>query len=818
MRDLGNALKKKRLVVVFDNMDRLPPDKLRELWSSIHTFFTESSFTGIWVMVPFDRNHLSMAFEKNPNARGTRLSEEFLRKTFSVVFRVPPPVMTDWHRFFERKFDEAFEDEAGERLEVRKIFDQSGMQVTPRSIIAFINELVGIRLASQDKIPLRHVATFLINRKKILKDPVGRILDGSLLGIGASALEVDAEFADSIAALAYGVPLASASQVALYREIQNSVGRRDTERLLELSTHPGFVDVFEQVARSEDVAVVEAIAAVEFIEETGTDTGHAGQIRGIWDEICRRQISETVSEQRFTETYHSLLIHISEKHRLAFVRYLVRGYAQVPEGVFSGNGYYSALSNLHESVHANGMMIDVFAEVRPHVVGANIFNEFVRSAGSQYKKFRVSCDTAEMQEYLIENSRGKWQELGSTSHLAELVDDYDFAEVEECLEQRIARGQLSVEDVGPFYELYKAVSSTRPLKLPANQYLAGLVSQVGEDSPSLPDLLAMRLAKGRELENIGGVSANLVGSRDEDLAEKVAPCIEYYEEYGNLLINSLSWSRPLMQKVLSHLTLSPNVHLISNVAEALRSYDALYELLNVEPAIFLRKLDRCSEPPIEGNRMENIAEFLQQGLLFEHAVAVDCDLTRYLVETAVEWFVSLDVNTWRNVYADQHSNIFKVLCLLLESEKLEEIPENADAAYRDFLDQFVKGNVDMDADGWGAIYRKSDKRRLKPIAKDIRDEFIFRVDITPQKFGALSEILFTHADLKARSADAVRRILGPVATDPDCLQMIVGNRDLIPIIKEAGDDASTLKDIVRQKSTETGASEELRRFSNRIGS
>ena len=39
MGDLSSSLVGKKLVVVFDNMDRLPPDKVRELWSSIHTFF-----------------------------------------------------------------------------------------------------------------------------------------------------------------------------------------------------------------------------------------------------------------------------------------------------------------------------------------------------------------------------------------------------------------------------------------------------------------------------------------------------------------------------------------------------------------------------------------------------------------------------------------------------------------------------------------------------------------------------------------------------------------------------------------------------------
>ena len=816
MQRLGKALQenKRRLVIVFDNMDRLPPDKLRELWSLIHTFFAEDSFEGIWVIVPFDRNHMSMAFENNPKSRGTRLSEEFLRKTFSVIFRVPPPVMTDWRKFFEQKFDEAFKGEAEERLVVRKIFDQSGIEITPRGIIAFINEMVACQLTSQDKILLRHVATFVINRKNILKDPVGRILDGSLVGSGTSVLEVGKEFADSIAALSFGVPLASAAQVALHQEIRECIGIRDRERLLELSKYPGFTDVLEQVVRSEDVAVEEAIAALEFLEEAEVGTRREDHIRGIWDEICRRQISERVPEQRFTETHRSLLVRVSQEHRPALVRHLVRGFRQFPQESFSGIGYFCALSELDQFVHENYVPVDVFSEVRPHFVGASIFNELVRAAGADYWKFRVSCDAQEFLNYLNENN---WEKLGSTSHLSELVGEFDFTTVLGNIEQKLTQGRLSAEEVAPLYELYEAVSPQRPLRLPETQHLAGLVSRVEKDSPSLPDLVAMRLVKWRELRNIVGVTAQLAGSRDTALAEKVARRVEHFANFGDLLLTGLSLKSPLMDEVLSCLVRSAHRHSISNLAEVLRNYDQLYERLTVEPMVLLLKLDGCSEPPIDGISRNNIAEFFEQALLFEHAGTVDCSMTSNLVELAREWFASLDVNSWRSVFADRHSHTFRVFCRLLESESIKRLSKDADVAYRETLVQFVEGSAEMDADEWRVIYRKSDKRRLKPIAKDVRDRLISSVDVTPQKFRTLSEILFEHGDLRSRSADVARRILAPVATDSECLETIVGNKDSIQIIKSAGDDASTLKDIIRQKSEEASASLELKRFAKTIG-
>ena len=75
----------------------------------------------------------------------------------------------------------------------------------------------------------------------------------------------------------------------------------------------------------------------------------------------------------------------------------------------------------------------------PHVVRANIFNELVRAAGAEYKNFRVSCDAGEFLNYLNENN---WAKLGSTSHLSQLMGEFDFTTVVGNLEQKLAHGRF----------------------------------------------------------------------------------------------------------------------------------------------------------------------------------------------------------------------------------------------------------------------------------------------------------------------------------------------------------------------------------------
>ena len=61
IKSISKGLSNIDLIIVYDNMDRLPPEKVKELWSSIHTFFAEEEYDKIDVLIPFDRKHLQQA-------------------------------------------------------------------------------------------------------------------------------------------------------------------------------------------------------------------------------------------------------------------------------------------------------------------------------------------------------------------------------------------------------------------------------------------------------------------------------------------------------------------------------------------------------------------------------------------------------------------------------------------------------------------------------------------------------------------------------------------------------------------------------------
>lgn len=106
MEDINKDLNKK-IVIVFDNFDRLPKRHILNIWSSIHIFFAEKEYSNIKVIIPFDREHVQNAF-KELNGNDTKFGDDYVNKTFDIVFRITLPIMSNWKNFFNEQWKKAF--------------------------------------------------------------------------------------------------------------------------------------------------------------------------------------------------------------------------------------------------------------------------------------------------------------------------------------------------------------------------------------------------------------------------------------------------------------------------------------------------------------------------------------------------------------------------------------------------------------------------------------------------------------------------------------------------------------------------------------
>ncbi len=336
-KDLGN----KNLILVFDNMDRLPQKKVQELWSSIHVFFCENSYDNIKVIVPFDREHIKLAFKSEYNEE-KQYGDDFINKTFNVVYRVSPPILSDWKNYFSSQWVVAFgvDDPLNKSKNVLQIFDLLSDEITPRRIIAFINEFVSVKLTVQNSIPNDYIALFILGKNTIVKKPIDEIINPTYLK-GLSYLYVnDDELPKFIAALFYQVEPDKAIQIVFTDRIKRALNENDVNVLGKISSIPEFYDILEN-AITEVSNYENAILALN--ELPAEKIGNKYQAEIIWNCLYKKLAPHVKSDiSKF-----QLILLSKVKNKKEYLKVILNELLTDPE--FSSLKYYESINLIDDN-------------------------------------------------------------------------------------------------------------------------------------------------------------------------------------------------------------------------------------------------------------------------------------------------------------------------------------------------------------------------------------------------------------------------------------------------------------------------------------
>ncbi|MBI0001954.1 hypothetical protein H3S83_08955 [Bartonella sp. W8122] len=252
----------RRIVIVFDNIDRLTKSRLIDAWSEIRTVLNDNSKQGtqiqnIMVVVPYDKDHVLSAFASNNTSKekqSTLPNDDIIRKSFDCVFHVSPPVLSDEAKFFKEKLHEAGDaryDYLADHL--HEIFSLSIAEQTfaptPRQIIHFINEVM-ILTDQWEKIPVLDVAVFVANAEKLYKNPL-LLQNFDNIKLQYRVLADSNDLFRNLAALAYNVDPELAFQVLLYKDLENLFTKPKCDKLEELLKSPGIPEMLRKFIEEE---------------------------------------------------------------------------------------------------------------------------------------------------------------------------------------------------------------------------------------------------------------------------------------------------------------------------------------------------------------------------------------------------------------------------------------------------------------------------------------------------------------------------------------------------------------------------------------
>lgn len=181
LRNHLHAVKDYHIIIVIDNLDRLPRDVLRSVWSDLEIFTSVTGQENLSVIVPFCSTKVSQYL--NGESEQTYDSKDFIAKKFPVVFRTPPIITSGWKDAFRKLWAESFGTPDLAEADACSVILQrhspmAGGLVTPRLQKRFINDIATTLLVTADKPSVVCIAAYLaickynsVPIETMLKDP-----------------------------------------------------------------------------------------------------------------------------------------------------------------------------------------------------------------------------------------------------------------------------------------------------------------------------------------------------------------------------------------------------------------------------------------------------------------------------------------------------------------------------------------------------------------------------------------------------------------------------------------------------------------------
>ena len=809
MNDLSDYIseqKKPKLIIVYDNMDRLPADKVKDLWSSIHTFFSENGFPNIWVIIPFDEKHLSCAFgESNGNEQ---LTKHFISKTFSIVYRVTPPVITDYEIIFDTLFNEAFGTTEDEEVKknISRIFRLEKPNATIREMIEFINQLVAMKSIWKQEVALLFCAIFKIKEEMILQNPVEQILSGDYLGKYISDIVPNSDSVQkNIAAVTYGVSLDIAEQIPIRRYIESCFDNNEND-INKYSESYKFVSILQETIQNADTvktdAIIKCLSMLKTDSFSNTDNA---LITDLWDSLAKRKETQKFSEQNVDESYQCLLLNITDK--TGFIQRLcqrLQDFGNNTDLIFSGKKYYSALKNIQEFLSRNKIDIDIIQYLKNIKKEPKVFVEYVQTAKEDYKTFKLSTDNNDLNNYLFNDD----SKIGDLSVLKYLKDDkcYEFDTLKQKVEEFIPTADLNDTNFKQIFDAYKLISKEKPLvkqlsQNQINQIWNSLSTKVGTDE--YLEIVAILLAN----------NTNISVGLSEQQIKYIANQMDYYGSYGDLLINGNNQN---LNKVLKYMTENRLGYILS-LENVMPQFINIKNKINVSESILLAQLNRWSKD--KGNITKGNILSIVPADLYLYLKNTQNDLTNHINRIAIEALADIDENSLYSQLNQPASNWYKVVNNLIDTDFCKSLPDNLFNVGIRYLNEVAsQGTIPADNDIKARIINKLDKRKTGNTIEKIRDSFCnSQSNMTPQKFQYLENLLRQQGKLINRASEVIHRIIDPIISDENCLRLLVDNADFYTqIINAAADDASVTKQIIQQK-VNTSEDAKLIAFAEKIG-
>ena len=821
MKDLDESLQT-HLILVFDNMDRLPASKVQEFWAAIHSFFSEEKYKHIRVIIPFDRKHIISAFRGEDGGDKRCYGNDFIDKTFDVVYRVAPPTLSNWKGYLSNQWKEAFGGGLSPEHSITQIYDLLTESKTPREIIAFINDCVTTSETCSASIPDEYIALFIIGKHKINESPQKELLELSFLEPLAYKYRNE-KTQKYLSALYYQLPPEEVLDIVYTDQLRRELEKGETTLLKSLVGQPILPGLLEN-----------AIAAVTNIENTALAFSQVEadakekeeQDKSIpinfWEQLLMKAPEE---KEDCPKKYQiELLKHTSEESAKRYLRDVITSIYSLSYGYISKSGasnpkifdapkFHNKITRLQEGIEEHPYLnpIELLHEV---VTTPERFVSFVQQAQEKYEDYKVSCPIEEVDTYLSEMAIEELKDLHFTRYLSgkEKVKLRSFFEtLRDQIKDSNSTDEASIL-LHQWVDLGIRDITSKGDSLMSDNLIRRLYEDVDEGSFLEHCLICIYISRGKA-RTIPAME-DILREENEELSKEIAQkYIQIFVTYEDLLLmHSEMGEYPLYRGIVRTLiTNKLGKHL--SVEKVLPQYKEISQTIGVREAELLTEWNHHPKNGITEETTQRIpVEFFREDTEAQHL-----ELVSHCKQVAVEDLRSIELVDWKDHFLDRSHeyllliaikcdcpNAYEAFKQVITTELSEQKIILSNETYKELVSLF-SGQQKR----WGSTLQTA-RDRYSEMGKNITLDLFLRYGTDLIKLGDLSQ-----------KPNAIPTLLPTVLlTKPETLRILNENsREVELILSTAGGEhkqefINQARSIYLQK---TELSEKMKELAHALG-
>ncbi|MBO5498241.1 MAG: hypothetical protein J5990_02455 [Bacteroidales bacterium] len=798
VKDIEDSLKEanKNLVIVFDNMDRLPKSKVQEFWAAIHSFFSEANYSNISVIVPFDRAHIQNAFQSedidntdedcestNENRSGLKqricYGNDFINKTFDIVFSVPPPILSGWKKYFRDMWKEAFGPNTDADPDVLQIFDKLTPENSPRKIIAFINSFVTLKKTADSSIEDKYIALYIFGREHIAKKPFSQILSPTYLGALEFLYKNDQRMQECMSSLYYQLPSNDAMDVIFSNQIKIELDNNTPDIIVKLKTSNNYWSILFN-AIPEVTNIKNATLTLNSVL-VGTEEKRSSKA---WSDLFKKAISNKDNLSEYDEYHKILASRLTLEERRTLVEILIRQYHKNIDSKPIDN-YIHGIDEL------SSIENDVYKILKEYntEVEAQDYLTLVKQKKDQHTHYGLTVNPAKFDTHLLNLSPDV---AATTSIYPHIKDTIDTPKYEERMSKLFKDATDS--DLENAQNLIDRIKEIIPAPIAISIYwddnkIYNMFVSATKDNDIYYEAIAMMISRWDKFSANRSSFNTILNSSDIKVAQKVAKVIESYTTYGEILEKFSSYPQnALLKLVVKELTIAWNGESKLAIESVLPKYKTIIDNSDVTASELLSKLNGWSKHLNKKDRSYIESLPLQ---LFVDAQTVDNPLTRYCLQIAQDYLRDFSQEEWKSSFANEDYK-FKLL------KVYHPCPiTNCFDAFKEVTRSYANGTTlkPINISVANEVIKISEDigRNLSEFFTGIRDIFVSSASITSEKIKYFGKLLFKYGKLEDNPKSLEKIFPTEFIDNDEIINLLIEHKEIVKVLVANSQNSNEFK-------------------------